>query len=337
MKTAQLQFNRSLQIVEAEKPLLQKGGALLRVLLCGVCGSDIDKQFHRPVQEGLVLGHEIVGVIEELDLPGPFSVGQRVVVTHHVACGTCYYCTHQAPSMCKQFKQSNIHPGGFSEYISLSEAHLKSVVFAVPPEVSDELASLIEPVACCIRAIDRLPKYLGETLTITGLGFIGLVTALYAQKQGYSVFGFDINLERIAFIQEHYPQLQVFQSVDMLQHAVLNATERRGADIAFLSVVNQAALTQACQVIRDGGALSLFASSSDPLPCLKQNEIYFRELTVQASYSPSLDSLHQAADIIFADTLNLKPLTKSCYPLQNIDVAISDYLAGRVYKALIQL
>ena len=113
-------------------------GAVVRVLGCGLCGSDIVKFRHKIVRDGAVLGHEIVAVIEEINSDTKFKKGDKIVSSHHIPCFECTYCKHENYSMCEHFKESNIIPGGFSEKVYLSEEHLKNVAHKVPNNISDE-------------------------------------------------------------------------------------------------------------------------------------------------------------------------------------------------------
>ena len=101
------------QATEAQRlpmPELPQGGAIIQTLGCGLCGTDAEKIQQRKVPVGSVLGHEVVGRIHQLDAHynGDFSVGDRLVLAHHVPCEICHYCLNGSPSMCADFKASNL-------------------------------------------------------------------------------------------------------------------------------------------------------------------------------------------------------------------------------------
>ncbi len=121
MKTAQIQ-NGKIVVEEMEDLKLDgKKGAIVKVIGCGLCGSDIVKFREKLVPDGTILGHEIVGEIKEINSETDFKTGDKIVSSHHVPCGMCVYCKHGNVSMCGHFKKTNIFPGGFSEYIFVSE------------------------------------------------------------------------------------------------------------------------------------------------------------------------------------------------------------------------
>ena len=133
MKAAIIKNNK-IEISELPKPNLEQKGAIVKILGSGLCGSDIIKYLHK--QNGIVLGHEIVGEIVEINSDTGFKQGDLVVMGHHVPCYKCKFCKGGSYSMCEQFKKTNIKPGGFSEYIFASELHLKNTAHKIPEELT---------------------------------------------------------------------------------------------------------------------------------------------------------------------------------------------------------
>src|SRR5574344_28384 len=115
-----------IKLVQAQTPLMNnRKGAIVKVLGCGLCGSDIVKLREHIAGDGKVLGHEIVAEIVEINSDTSFKKSDIIVTSHHIPCGNCIYCKNGNISMCKHFKSTNIVPGGFSEYVYLSDEHLK--------------------------------------------------------------------------------------------------------------------------------------------------------------------------------------------------------------------
>ena len=197
MKTAQVE-NGKIVIKETDDIKLgNKKGAIVKVSGCGLCGSDIVKFKHNLVANGTVLGHEIVGIIVDINTETSFKKGDKIVTSHHIPCGECNFCRHGNVSMCEHFKKTNIIPGGFSEYIFVSEEHLKNVAYIVPENLTDEEISFYEPLGCCIRAIKRCNLAPGDSALIVGLGSIGLLMGEGLKAMGYKVYGCDLLEERI--------------------------------------------------------------------------------------------------------------------------------------------
>src|SRR5438093_422514 len=149
------------------RPAIGDSEVLLRLLGCGLCGSDIAKIVDPSTPVPLVLGHEVVGEIVAL---GPdvtdCAIGDRVVAAHHVPCGDCHYCRRGSESMCRAFKASNLDPGGFAEYVRVPAPNVRHALFRVPRHVTDEAASFVEPLACCLRSVRRARVAPGDTVAV---------------------------------------------------------------------------------------------------------------------------------------------------------------------------
>lgn len=115
MKVAQVLENK-IGITEVpDEELNGRKGAVVKVLGCGLCGSDIIKFEHRTVPQGTVLGHEIVAQVLEINSDTEFKVGVVIVSTHHIPCGKCEFCKNGNVSMCRHFKETNLEPAGLAK------------------------------------------------------------------------------------------------------------------------------------------------------------------------------------------------------------------------------
>src|SRR3989442_15820059 len=86
--------------------------------------------------------------------------------------------------MCRGFKESNLDPGGFAEFVRVPAANVRSATFRVPDHLTDEEASFVEPLACCLRAVERARVQPGDTALVVGLGSIGcLPVQLFARAR----------------------------------------------------------------------------------------------------------------------------------------------------------
>jgi L-iditol 2-dehydrogenase len=324
------------------QPALPQGGALIRVSGCGLCGSDLDKLMNRPLPDGTVLGHEVVGRIAALSksAKGDFYVGQRVVAAHHVPCGSCHYCRNQSPSMCPAFKATNIRPGGFSEVIAVSGAHLQHVVFPIPDLICDVQASAVEPLACVLRGVERSGSFVDGSVAVIGLGFIGLLAAQAYALKGYRVYGVEKQWERLdlALSKGWIQEGAVLEELPGLKKRIADETPVGRVDTVFLTAVNAATIRLALELVRDGGSILLFASQHAASEALiDPNPLYFREVTVTASYSPSLESLRSAATLIFSNQIDVRILTTHILPLSRLDDGVSLYRSGQAIKVFIEM
>jgi threonine dehydrogenase-like Zn-dependent dehydrogenase len=153
------------ELAELAEP---EGPDVLRVLACGLCGSDVEKIGSAP--EGTVLGHEVVA---EAD-------GKRVALVHHQPCGECARCRAGNESTCAEFGAATIQPGGFAERVTALGGWVD-----LPDNVDDVLGSYAEPLACVLRGAERVPP--GEVLVLGG-GFVGQLFAAVLRRRGDTVF-----------------------------------------------------------------------------------------------------------------------------------------------------
>ena len=335
MKTAQVNGER-IVIKEVDGIKLEgRKGAIVRVLGCGLCGSDIVKFKHNIVKDGAVLGHEIVAEIIEIDSDTDFSIGDKIVSSHHIPCFECTYCRHGNFSMCEHFKETNIIPGGFSEKVYLSEEHLKNVAYRVPKNLAYEEISFYEPLGCCIRAIKRCSLQKDDKVLVVGLGSIGLIMAEAVKAMGYQVFACDLLEERITIAKEKGIESYNSYDLDSFSEVIRNKTEKFGVDAVFMTSGADKAIDVALKTVKMGGKILVFSSTPKNFG-YANNEIYYKELTIMGSYSPSPKDLADSFEMLSSGKVNVKGITTT-YPLDKIQEAFEDTISNKIFKAYISL
>ena len=325
MKTAVI--NKS-KIVIKETPDIElngREGAIVKVLGCGLCGSDIVKFIHKISKDGTVLGHEIVAEIVEINSKTNFKIGDEIVTSHHIPCGECVYCKNGNVSMCEHFKSTNIIPGGFSEYVYLSEEHLKNVAHVKPENLTDIEASFYEPLGCCVRAIKRANLRGNATVLVVGLGTIGLMMAQALKAFGMDVMGCDLIPDRVNRLRN-------------LGIAACNVREMDPnfkADGVFMTSGADKAINTALKYVRNGGKILVFSSTPNNWG-YANNEIYYRELTVLGSYSPAPVDLEDSLNLLRSHQVKVAGLS-TVYALDDIQKAFDDTMNNRIMKAYIKI
>ncbi len=198
------------QIRSVPRPDVPDRAALIRIDACGVCGTDLHilrGHWPKPLPWPLTLGHELAGVIEEKG-PGlqsdfmeqPLAVGDKVMLPPLMPCGQCYYCVHYPihankclnPTYYGRYIPFEKPPhlwGGWAEmvYVDL-DMFPATKIYRLPDDMSPLHGSLTEPLACCIRALNRAVAadgfHVGDTVVIQGSGPIGLFALVAAQEMG---------------------------------------------------------------------------------------------------------------------------------------------------------
>lgn len=317
-------------------PELAPGSVLVKTKGCGVCGTDLLKINLRLLNRPTVLGHEFVGTIAEVGagVEG-FEKGDLIVAAHHVPCFHCHYCRHGDVSMCKAFKTSNFVPGGFAEYVSLSAAHLRHAAFKIPATLPWQEALFTEPLACCVRNVNRLNLLPGDTVAVIGLGSIGLTMSALIKHRGVTVIGVDLDADRCQKARD-FGVAQAHCAADTgFTESLQSVTEGRGADGVIFTAGPANLLSQALSWIRNGGFLNLFSHLSGETSEIDTAELYHREIQIITTYSASPDSLKESFDLIASDALGLRRMLAGPYAPEAFDEAVADLNARKVLKAMI--
>jgi L-iditol 2-dehydrogenase len=158
-------------------PSSKSGGAVVRVLSCSVCGTDLRAWQHgnERITPPRITGHELCGEIVDVgSLQKEFAVGDRISMAPAIGCGSCYPCSRGYTNLCDNLQTIGFQfNGGFSEYMEVPPiAFTSSNVYRTPAGVSDEEAALAEPIACVVNGQEFLHIGPGDTVAIFGSGFI---------------------------------------------------------------------------------------------------------------------------------------------------------------------
>lgn len=334
MKTAVLKNDEFITEDRADITLDGRKGAIVKLLGCGLCGSDIVKLQHKLVPDGTVLGHEIVAQIIDIDSSTRFKKNDIIITSHHIPCGECIYCKNGNVSMCEHFKKTNLQPGGFSEFIFVSEEHLKNVAQLKPKNLTEIEASFYEPLACCIRAVKRTQLKKGDTALVIGLGSIGILMSQALKSMGVKVIGCDLIDERIQFLKALGISAFNSKDRDYTRQYIKLKTENYGADAVFMTSGADKTIDVALDTVRNGGKILVFASTPQNKG-YANNEIYYRELTVLGSYSPSIDDLKDSLKLLESGRVNVSNIS-TVYEFDEIEQAVIDTVSNKILKAYIK-
>jgi L-iditol 2-dehydrogenase len=306
-----------LELRDWPEPVAGVGELLVRVRGCGLCGSDIVKILSPDTRAPAVFGHEVVGeVIAAGAAVTRFSVGQRVVVAHHVPCFQCHYCRRGSASMCRAFKPINLDPGGFAELCRVPAPNVEHATFALSPGMSDETASFVEPLACCLRAVKRSGAVGGDAALVIGLGSIGCLLSQAFALAGVTVFGADLVADRRTL--GRVAGAKVFDVDAELTAALSEATEGRGADVAMITAGGGSLLPWVAARLRDGGHVHYFAGGEGATLPLPLADLYHRELTISSTYSSSPTELRGAFDALATGRVRVDGLITHRLPLREL-------------------
>ena len=189
--------------VDMEKPTRKKGEALIRIMTAGICGSDIGafRGTNGLVSYPRIIGHELAGIIEEIDEDNPkgFQVGDCVIVDPYLYCGHCYPCSIGRTNCCTDLHVLGVHvDGGMAEYF----CHPADMLVKMPEGMDWVLAAMAEPLTISLHGVHRGDLKAGEFCAIYGAGPIGLLAAMVAEAYGAHAILIDVVQERLDFGKE---------------------------------------------------------------------------------------------------------------------------------------
>lgn len=321
--------------VVAEKvpvPEISTGEVLVRVRACGICGTDIKKIKQGFLPPPQIFGHEIAGTVEAVgEGVTKWRPGDRVLSFHHVPCGECFYCKQKLYSQCPTYKKvgvtSGFRPsgGGFAEYVRVMHWVAERGMVAIPPDVSFEEATFVEPLNTCLKAIYKARIQPDETVLVIGQGPIGMLLLLLARLHaGPNVLSSDPMPARREKSVALGAEASFDPAVDDIAAALRKRTSGRGADVVLVAAPQRELLEQALNLARPGGRVLLFAYN-DPLLRVEfpAATVGIDEKEILGSYSASIDLQEECARLVFERVLPVRELISHRFPLTQIEGALN--------------
>ena len=307
--------------------LMEDGDILIKMHACGVCGSDLEKVYGQYGMSSAKLGHEPSGeVINVGKSVNDFNVGDRVFIHHHVACYSCYFCRHGDYTMCDMYQKSNITPCGLSEQILVPEWNVShGGVIRLPDTVTFDEASFIEPLGCCIRALNKCNFQKGDDIAILGSGPAGIMHVKLAKAFGAGkIIVLDINDFRMNFVKK-YGDVHIFNSITDkdLTGKIKDLTGHRGVDLSVVATGSTKALIQSFEITRKGGKIMLFGvpSKGSEIP-FDVSKIYSNEQSLISCYAASEIETNQALKLVTEKRIDVKQLITHRFSINRADEAI---------------
>lgn len=299
-----------LRYEEAAMPSLAADEVLVKIMACGVCGSDMGRVFDKGTYHfPTVIGHEFAGLVAN-DPEGKLT-GKRVVVFPLLPCFQCHSCAEGNYATCEHYDYyGSRRDGGMSEYLPVKRWNL----LEMQGEISFEEGAMCEPISVALHAIMKLGVKAGDRLLITGAGPIGLIAGQWARSLGAAeIYYIDIDERKLSFAREMGFAVHGGESVT----CVLEGTGFGDA------------LTKCLEAISPFGRIVLMGNPSREVT-LSQNaywHILRKELTVHGTWNSSFNDRQndwrEALAALSDGRINVKPLITHKYPLSRVNDAFS--------------
>lgn len=288
MRVAMYYSNRDVRIEKIPVPKIGPDEILVKTIASGICGSDV-MEWYRLKKAPRVLGHEITGeIVETGSEVRNFRKGDRVFVSHHVPCNTCHYCLHGCHTACKTLQSTNYDPGGFAEYIRIPGINVERGVYLLPEEISFEVGTFIEPIACVIRGMGLARLKPGQSVLVMGSGISGLLQIMIARALGAGrILATDINDYRLRQAERFGADHSIKAGND-IRSSVLQHNGARLADLVIVCTGVLKAAEEALMCVDRGGTVLYFAVPEPGIMLpIQINDMWRNEITLMTSYGAS--------------------------------------------------
>jgi L-iditol 2-dehydrogenase len=315
MKAVVLSAVNALAIAEVEKPKPGIKECLIKVLACGICGTD-RHIYHGeyPSAKPVILGHEFGGVIEEVGSNSKFKVGQVVSVDPNIVCGTCPDCVAERTAFCPDLTALGVNiNGGLAEYVLTPD----SQIYPVKADLNPLHLAFIEPLACSIRGLDLANLKGGEKVAVLGGGVIGLLVVQLAKLAGASEI---VLITRQKFRRDVALKIGATRVIDPNSEDVNTAVTNM--DVVFECAGAVETFKQAQNISRRGGSVIVLGlTASDVTLEVNPFNIVVNELRIQGSFLNPLTQ-GRAAELVESGKLNLDILISKVVDLAGVQAIL---------------
>jgi L-iditol 2-dehydrogenase len=374
VKAAVLENVGKIIVYNYPEPKVEENGILLKMELCGVCGTDMHLYAGKmDIPFPVIPGHEFVGTIlevgekaKEMEVKGQsLTVGDLVTVVPGTNrfCGECYFCRFMPhkPTLCTDRKVMGVNMtsqdephlnGGWAEKIYIDAEHFW--VYKIPSEVPAEIAVLTEPMAVSSRALERayapgLPTYregfgVGNSVVIQGAGAIGLLAVATAKIAGAgNIISIDMVDERLKMAKAvgatHIIDMRIYDSTEKRVEEVRRLTKGLGGDVVMECVGVPAAVPEGIDMTRRGGKFIELGHYTNPGPVLiNPHVICNKDMDILGSWAYPPTQFATALELMrqSVDSLPLNKIITNKYKINEVQQAVDDVKARKGIKMAIK-
>jgi len=334
MRAAIFEGNGRVAIAERADPKVSRpDDVLIRIAANGLCGSDLRALATPPemvYDQGVIVGHEFSGTIEDVGDEVTLEPGARVVVHPNIWCQTCWYCRSGHTNLCDRFVHiGSMRDGGAAELCVVPER----MVYRVSDEMAFDLAALAEPLACVLNGTKQASIHPGESVLILGGGPIGLLYLILLKAAGASpLIVSEPAPHRARWARELGADEVVDPRAANVQDVVRELTEGRGVDVAIDSV--GALLPDAVASVRKAGRVLVFGLNERIEAAIRPVDLVYREISISGVYI-ARGTFPLAVKLLTENKLGFDRLVTHRLELEQFDEAIELLRTGEAVKALV--
>jgi threonine dehydrogenase-like Zn-dependent dehydrogenase len=305
---------------------------LVKVEVCGVCGTDIRFLAVPPViraKKGVILGHEYIGEVVAIGKDvSQLQPGDRVAVIPDLPCGHCRFCAEGRPNLCENVASiGGDLDGGFAHYALAPTKGL----YKISPDLPVEEGAFVELLSCVLGGVQKAALLPGEDVVIMGAGPAGLVYMKVFKAAGAGkVIMAEISPWRIDFARRAGADLVINPREEDLREAVRAVTDS-GAHVVVDAVGSQ--VTAAISVARRAGRIIVFGEDHKAECTIRPRDIQGQELRILGSFI-GIHVFPKAVKMLESRVVQLSDLITHRLSLEELPAGIAELAAGRGAKGV---
>lgn len=339
MKAFVYHGGKDFAVAELPMPKTGEGEAVAKILCASICGTDLrtyrfgSEKLKTPITIGHEACYEIVENGQGLNLSG------RYIIAPAIGCGQCKSCKKGRTNMCDSLQTIGFqYPGTFSEYFKIPATAIeRGHLIRVPDNVSNQAASVVEPVACAINAQSYLNIEEGESVLIFGAGYLGCIHAELALMQGArNVIIAEVSEKRRNKAKTFGPKADVIDSSDKAyMEQVKDIVKCTGVDVVITACPAGVTHRQGLELLYKNGRMSLFGGMpGDSNYHLDSNLIHYKEASVFGAHASTVLQNQQALELVASGRLNVEKYI-TAYALKDADKAFQCLINETAEKAVL--
>ena len=326
-----------LRLVEQEAPALRPGTAIVRIRRIGICGTDLHAyKGNQPFfSYPRVLGHELAGIVEQIDDPqGSIKTGDQVSIIPYMHCGSCIACRNGKTNCCMDMKVLGVHiDGGMREQIAVPVTHL-----LVTNGLTLDQSAVLEPLSIGAHAVRRSGLQAGETALVIGSGPIGLGVMAFAKHRGARVIAMDIQEERLAFCRQWAKADETVNALHGAKERLAELTNGEFPTVVFDATGNARSMTDAFGLVAHGGKLVYVGLVKAELT-FNDPEFHKREMTLMGSRNATIEDFAAVMEAVQSGSIEVSSFITHRVPFAEVTGRFDSWLnpESKVIKAMVEL
>jgi L-iditol 2-dehydrogenase len=343
MKALVVRAPMNYAVEDVPDPRCARDGLTVRVLACGLCGSDLRtlRSGHRKVTLPWTIGHEITGQVVEVGASygGPWARGDVLSVAPLVYCGKCVFCRRKQYELCEGYREiAQAWPGGLAEYMAVPpEALALGTIQRVPDGLDPVHAAVAEPLSSCVHARDRGEIRRGDVVVVKGAGSIGCMHICLARgRKAGKVIVAEVNSSRLEQCGRFFPDHVVNSSEKDPVAEVRRLTDGHGADIVITANAVPETQVQAVEMAAKGGRVLLFGGlpKDKSRPGIDTNLIHYNALAVMGTTIFAPEHHKAALELLSNGTVRADLLVTHRLPLERFAEGAQAAMDGKAIKVV---